>query len=226
MKYPITANIIGKPKLQGHSRKLIKFMIMFSLTLIAGCATNVTVEATFPKPIVNQLPFSLGVFYPPEFRDYTYTELSETRDERTINIGGAQTSLFNTVLPALFKQVQPVSQAQAPQSSAPLDLVMTMTVDDFQYTVPSETRIDMYEVWVKYNLQLLDPQGQLIADWILTAYGKTPSELMKSESEAITQAMIVALRDAGANFALSFNKVPEIRQWLERKNQQQAQSQI
>lgn len=220
MKYPITANIIGQ------ARKQVKLMIMFSLTLMAGCATNVKVEGTFPKPIVNQLPFNLGVFYPPEFRDYTYIEQSEDRDELSINIGGAQTSLFNTVLPALFKQVEPVNQAQEPQSNLPLDLVMTMTVDDFQYTVPSETRIDMYEVWVKYNLQLLDPQGQLIADWILTAYGKTPSELMKSESEAITQAMIVALRDAGANFALSFSKVPEIRQWLERKSQQQAQSQI
>lgn len=220
MKYPITANIIGQAK------KQVKLMVLFSLIALAGCATNVKVEATFPRPIVNQLPYNLGVFYPPEFRDYTYTEQSETRDERTINIGSAQTSLFNTVLPALFKQVRPVSQAQAPQSDLPLDLVMTMTVDDFQYTVPSETRIDMYEVWVKYNLQLLDPQGQLIADWILTAYGKTPSELMKSESEAITQAMVVALRDAGANFSLSFNKVPEIKQWLERKTQQQAQSQI
>lgn len=218
MTQHIKANIIGK--------RLVNTIVMLSLAIMAGCATNVKVEATFPKPIVNQLPYNLGVFYPAEFRDYTYVESSEDRSERTINIGSAQTSLFNTVLPALFKQVEPVSQLQAPPSNLPLDLVMTMTVDDFQYTVPSETRIEMYEVWVKYNLQLLDPQGQLIADWILTAYGKTPAELMKSESEAITQAMIVALRDAGANFALSFNKVPEIRQWLERKSQQQTQSQI
>ena len=77
----------------------------------------------------------------------------------------------------------------------------------------------MYEVWIKYNLQLFDNNDQLIADWLLTAYGKALSEMMQTESNALNQAMIVALRDAGASFSLKFSKVPEIRRWLGDNNE-------
>lgn len=203
------------------SKARLALLSAFIVTLLGGCATNVQVVATFPKPIVNQLPYTIGVYYPTEFSQYQYTEANEERSDMTIGMGTAQVSLFNTVLPALFKQTVRVNQAENPQTPTPVDLVITMSVDDFQYTIPAETRIDMYEVWVKYNLQLFDPQGQLIADWLLTAYGKTPSEMMKSESEAINQAMIVALRDAGAKFTITFNKVPEVRQWLEQRQKSQ-----
>jgi hypothetical protein len=204
---------------QRNSLKLIFGLLL--TTLLSGCATKVEVVGNFPKPIVNQLPLTLGVYYPPLFSNYRYIETNDDRGDRSIGIGNAQRSLFNTVLPALFKQVVTVDTVTNPSSAQPLDLVITMTVDDFQYTVPAETKIDMYEVWVKYNMQLFDPQGQLIADWILTAYGKSPSEMMKGEGESLNQAMIVALRDAGAGFALSFKKVPEIRQWLAQRQKSQ-----
>ncbi len=191
-------------------------MVMVVL-LLSGCATKVEVSGNFPKPIFHQIPLSVGVFYPELFSQYTYQEANEDRSDRTIGIGTAQVQLFRTILPSIFKNVVPVASAKSPNPAQPIDLVLTMAVDDFQYTVPSETRIDMYEVWIKYNLQLFDPQGQLIADWILTAYGKSPTAMMKSEGAAINEAMIVALRDAGAGFAMSFDKVPEIRQWLQRR---------
>lgn len=189
--------------------------------LLTGCSTQVEVHGSFPTPIVNRLPLTVGVYYSQPFSQYKYLEASEERKKRSIGIGAAQVKLFSTVLPALFTQVVPVSQVNNPPSELPIDLVITMAVDDFQYTVPGETRIDMYEVWIKYNLQLFDPQGQLIADWILTAYGKTPTAMFKSESEALNEAMVVALRDAGAGFSMSFNKVPEIRQWLAQRAKRQ-----
>lgn len=189
--------------------------------LLAGCSSQVEVKGNFPTPVVNQMPFTLGIHYPQRFSSYTYIEYNKDRDDRSIGIGSAQVSLFSTVLPSMFKKVVPVTDINNIAPVEPVDLVLTVDVDEFQYTVPSETRVDMYEVWIKYNLRLFDPQGQLIADWLLTAYGKTPNEMLQSESEAINQAMIVALRDAGASFSLSFNQVPEIRQWLENQSSRQ-----
>lgn len=197
-------------------------LVLFALVgLVSGCATKVEVTGNFPKPIFNQLPLTIGVYYPPLFSQYTYQEANEDRSDRTIGIGNAQVQLFSTILPAIFQNVVPVSQAESPTAAQPLDLVLTMSVDDFQYTVPGETKINMYEVWIKYNMRLLDPQGQLIADWILTAYGKSPTEMMKSEGAALNEAMIVALRDAGASFSMSLDRVPEIRQWLAQRSKQQ-----
>ncbi|NQZ09970.1 MAG: hypothetical protein HRT35_22705 [Algicola sp.] len=190
--------------------------------LLSGCATKVEVSGNFPTPVFHQMPLTVGVYYPPTFSQYTYHETNENRSDRTFGIGSAQVKLFQTILPSIFKSVVPMTSVNTPNLEQPVDLVLTMTVDDFQYTVPGDTRIDMYEVWIKYNMQLFDPQGQLIADWILTAYGKSPTAMLKSEGAAINEAMIVALRDAGAGFAMSFDKVPEIRQWL----QHRANSQI
>ncbi|MFT4924210.1 MAG: hypothetical protein ACI8WB_000288 [Phenylobacterium sp.] len=194
-----------------------RFTVVLLSLLIASCTTQVEVEGNFPRPVINQLPLSVGVHYPAEFADFSYVEQSDDRSGRDIGIGKAQVKLFATVLPALFREVVAVAKPEQGQAAVPVDLILTMKVDDFQYTVPKETKVDMYEVWIKYNMQLFDSQGQLIADWILTAYGKTPSAMLQTEGSALNAAMVVALRDAGASFSLSFTKVPEIKQWLEQR---------
>lgn len=208
-----SANFQAIPKLA------IRYAMLCMAFLITSCATNVTVIGKFPTPIVEQFPYRLGLYYPPQFNQYIYQETNKERGELSIDIGSAQVELFNTLLNPLFQHVETVQQAQAPKTDIPLDLVLTITVDDFQYTVPKETKVDMYEVWIKYNIQVLDPQGALIADFLLSAYGKTPSEMLKGENESLNQAMIVALRDAGAAFIIQFDKVPEIKKWLSIQSQ-------
>ena len=57
----------------------------------------------------------------------------------------------------------------------------------------------------------------LVWNWTMTSYGKTPTAFLRSDEAAVNLAAIVALRDAGANFATGFTRVPEVREWLERK---------
>lgn len=194
------------------------FYLLCLTILLGGCATRVEVTGNFPPPIIDQLPLTVGVHYQPVFSEYSYKEQSESRSGRSIGIGAAQVRLFSTLLPAMFEKVVVVDKLEKDQPTDAVDLVLTMTVDDFQYTVPKETKVEMYEVWIKYNLQLFDAQGQLIADWILTAYGKTPSEVFQTEGDALNSAMVVALRDAGAGFSLGFTRVPEVKQWLEQRS--------
>ncbi len=98
------------------------------------------------------------------------------------------------------------------------DLLLSPRVDEFQYSMPRETKVNVFEIWIKYNMRVYSNDGQLIADWIMSAYGKTPTAFMKSKEEALNEAVIMALRDIGASLSLGFSRVPEIRAWLEQHN--------
>jgi hypothetical protein len=52
----------------------------------------------------------------------------------------------------------------------------------------------------------------------MTAYGKTPTAFLQSDEAAVNLAAVVALRDAGAHFATSFSRVPEVAAWMEALN--------
>lgn len=189
-----------------------------SVLVLSGCTHTLLVDGRFPSPLVGTMPYTLGVHYPDEFKDYRYVEKSDDRAKWIIDMGEAQTDMFSTVLPGMFNEVRVLdalpSEAQPGNRSGAVDIVIKPTMEELQYTLPSETKIKVYEIWLKYNVQVFDPQGGLIADWILTAYGKTPSGFMQSDEAALNQAIVVALRDAGANLSLNFGKVPEVRAWL------------
>ena len=87
-------------------------------------------------------------------------------------------------------------------------------VEEVQLATPTETKLNVYEVWLKYNLKVYDGRGQPIADWLMSAYGKTQNRTLESDSDALNQATVTALRDAGARLVIGFHRVPEIRQWL------------
>lgn len=180
---------------------------------LAGCKSTLQVEGHFPSPLIRQLPLTMGVKYNPEFKRFNYIEQNDKRDEWEIGIGNAQVALFDKVLPAMFEEVIAIKEINS-TSQQSIDLYFEPTLEEFQYNMPQETNIKMYEVWMKYNMKVYDKHGHLIADWILTAYGKTPSAFMKSEESALNEALVVALRDVGAGLSLRFTRVPEISSWL------------
>lgn len=198
----------------------LPLMVLASAILLSGCTHTLIVDGRFPSPLVSEMPYTLGVHYPQEFTAYRYEEQSEDRAKWIIDMGEAQTDMFSTVLPGMFSEVRVLDTLpSAGQSTDPdaVDIVIKPSMEEFQYTLPSETKIKVYEIWLKYNVQVYDSQGSLIADWILTAYGKTPSGFMQSDEAALNQAVVVALRDAGANLSLNFARVPEVRAWLARR---------
>ena len=200
-------------------------VLLVSLTLLGACSNSLVVDGQFPQPLVKKLPLTLGVHYDQAFSQYTYVEKSEDRSKWTIENGKAQTELFDIVLPGMFERVVPLDQlpgvalADSDGSVAPgIDLVLSPLVDEFQYAMPRETKINVFEIWIKYNMRVYNADGQLIADWIMSSYGKTPTAFMKSKEEALNQAVVMAVRDIGARMSLTFQRVPEIRAWLEQHN--------
>lgn len=184
-----------------------------TLLVLSACNQSLTMETKtdVPTPLMTQLPVTMGVYYADEFRNYVYTEDSEDRPQWSIKSGASLVELFDSVLPSMFENVSTVSDINSAEN---VDAVLAPEVEEMQFALPNETRSDLYEVWIKYNVRLHKPNGDLLADWPVTGYGKTSTEFMKSRDKALQSAINSAFRDAGAKLALNFSKVPPVKEWL------------
>jgi len=198
------------------SRKImIRLAALLGLAFLVACGVStVTIEGSFPTPNISKLPLNVAVFYDQSLRDFAYMEYSETgAEEFNVQSGQSHISLFNAVLPAMFDDVVVIDSLDD-AVTAEVDAVFTPLIEEFQLALPTKTKLDVYEVWIKYNMRLATAEGDYIADWVLTSYGKTPTETFRSTEAAINDAAVVALRDLASSFSLSFAQVPEVRDWL------------
>ena len=190
------------------------FVVLAAISLSACGVNNVVIEGSFPTPNISPLPLSVAVFYDPALTEFAYIEYSETgAEEYNIASGQSHVKLFNAVLPAMFDEVVVVGSLEEAEVLG-VDAIFAPLIEEFQLALPSKTKLDVYEVWIKYNMRLMAADGEYIADWVLTSYGKTPTESMRSAESAINDAAVVALRDLASSFSLSFTQVPEVRDWL------------
>ncbi|AFU98133.1 hypothetical protein [Simiduia agarivorans] len=198
------------------------FYFVIGAIVLTGCAGKVTVQGEFPTPLVDQHDLRIGVVNNPRFQTFQYEEKSKDRLKWTIGTGGAQQKLLDTLLTAMFREVTPLADLPETNTPADVDLVILPRIREFQYAMPRETKVNIFEVWIKYSIQVYTNEGAMLADWVMPAYGKTPTAFLKSEDDALNQAVIMALRDAGASFITGFERVPEIRAWLDTPRQAKA----
>jgi hypothetical protein len=99
-----------------------------------------------------------------------------------------------------------------PAEAAAVDVVLTSTLEQFQFDVPRSTRDEFVEVWLQYRLQLLD-DGELVVEWLVPGYGK--AEIDGDREEAVLRAAVVAMREAGARISTEFSQQPRFKDWLE-----------
>ncbi|MEY3666577.1 MAG: hypothetical protein RL572_117 [Pseudomonadota bacterium] len=200
------------------ARSLRALLLVGALGLLSACgASSLVVEGSYPTPAVRKIPLSLGLYLHEDLRNFLYIEYTETgAEEYRVSSGQTHVQLFSNLLPAMFERVQVLASVED-AAAAGVDAVFAPSIEEFQLALPQKTRLDSYEVWVKYNMRLLGPDGAYIADWVLTSYGKTPMEGLLSVEGGINEATVSALRDLASNFTLSFGAVPEVRDWLATK---------
>lgn len=201
-------------------RQILKFSALLALTacLTACSAKIIVLKGPYPAPLVSKLPLTIGVYYNDALQNFTYTEvnINSGKDQLIIESGQSQRELFQTLLPAVFENVVVLeSLDNLPERFPQLDAVFVANIDDFQLGLPEKTRLASYEIWIKYNMRLSEVNGDYIADWVMSAYGKSPGE--NSEKKGINNAASLALRDLAASFSLGLSDVPDIRDWLNEK---------
>ena len=197
-------------------RKCLTGMVLTAvLGLLVGCgASTVTISGSYPTPTVSKLPLKVAVYYDESLRDFIYTEYTEQgQEEYNIASGQSHIDLFNAILPGMFEEVVLINSMDQARD-LDVDAIFEPAIEDFQLALPYKTKLDVYEVWIKYNMRLTTADGEYIADWVETSYGKTTIETFQSNEASINAAAVVALRDLASSFTLKFANVPEIRDWL------------
>lgn len=196
------------------------------LGLLAGCGpAHVVVQGNFPPPLIEPLPLTVGVWYSDAFSKHEFSDDAKSRTQSSwiVGTGAAQVQLWDTVLAGMFTRVVHLQAQPVPgQPIAGVDAVLIPHVEELQYAIPAQTQAKVYEIWMRYRFELLSADGSLIAEWAMTSYGKTPTAFLQSDQEAVNLAAVMALRDAGANFATNFTRLPAIQAWLQEKGAQTA----
>ncbi|MCB1675559.1 MAG: hypothetical protein KDI01_04675 [Halioglobus sp.] len=200
-------------------------VVLGALALLAGCGpTEVVVKGSFPPPLLESLPLTLGVWYADDFAHHEFSDEASGRSSASwvVKSGEAQVQMWDTLLAGMFDQLVHLDSKPGPGQTNPVvDAVLIPTVDELQYAIPAHTNVKVYEIWMRYRFELVTSDGQPIAEWTMSAYGKTPTAFMRSDQAAVNLAAVVALRDAGANFATHFTRVPAVRDWLQHRPQRQ-----
>tara|TARA_R110002110_G_scaffold405241_1_gene624257 strand:+ start:93114 stop:93773 length:660 start_codon:yes stop_codon:yes gene_type:complete len=189
------------------------------LCLLAACGpTEVKVEGNFPRPLMEPLPLKMGIWYDDEFSTHEFFDEAKSRRESSwiVKTGEAQVQMWDTLLDGMFVELVPMNGKPGPgQMNPSVDAVLIPHVDELQYAIPAHTNVKVYEIWMRYRFELVTASGKPITEWTMTSYGKTPTAFLQSDQAAVNLAAVMALRDAGANFATSFLQVPGVAQWLD-----------
>jgi len=183
-----------------------------SLLLVAcGGAANIMVDQQFPNVVFEPRDIKAAIVFDPAFSTYKATPIEDV----TIDIGTAQVDLWSKAFRGLFAEVTThQNRSEVPEGT---ELVITPSVLEVQLSTPSDSYLNVYEVWIKFNLDIETADGEAIDSWFMPAYGKTPDSFMTSRTEAIEEAAIVALRDAGAKLILDFFRIPSVYSWMEQE---------
>jgi hypothetical protein len=183
------------------------------LAVAAGCGpSRVSVPQQFPVPLVERLPVAVGVRLDESLLGYSHTEELESGKEWHIELGSAQTAMFRNLLDGMFVRSGVVEGGGA----GDFDAVLVPSIQEIQFSTPDQTKSDYFEVWIRYQMRLEGPDGALIAEWPLTAYGQSNEQNfgLQGQEPALQAAALAACRDAMAFFVVQFRSVPAIEAWL------------
>ena len=188
-------------------------LVLITTILVSACGSTAQVKIVqqFPEVVSEPIDIMAAIVFDETFSTYVARPAKDT----TIDIGTAQVDLLSNAFRGLFQQVQTVTSRD--QLSPDTELVIIPSVLQVQLSTPSDFYLNVYEVWIKYNLDLETAQGEPIDSWFMPAYGKSPNSMLTSKSDAIEEATIVAIRDAGAKLLLDFFRIPSVYGWLDQQ---------
>lgn len=179
-------------------------LLTLAASLVAGCGSNVRLDPpTIPVPLIDKIPMSVAVRIPNQFENFVHEEQVLGREEWSIDLGRSNAKFFTQLFGYMFDQVTIITEADEIPSSG-IDALIEPTIDAFEFSVPNQTKTDSFSVWIRYRIKVYDSEGELIANWPVSAYGKSLTTAMGG-SDALQRAAVLALRDAAALLIIKFD---------------------
>ncbi len=177
--------------------------------LLSGCGSNVVLEApTIPTPLINKIPASVGLRMPAEFEHFIHEEEIIGREQWSIDLGNSNAALFRQLFGFMFEEVTILNSDDDPQDFA-IDALIEPSIDAFEFSVPNQSKTDTFAVWIRYRLRVFNTAGDEVANWPVSAYGKTEKQSIRG-SQALQRAAILAMRDAAALMIMKLDEATGI----------------
>ena len=164
---------------------------------LTGCGSNVVLEPpTIPVPLTDKIPASVGLRMPEEFDHFVHEEEIIGREQWSIDLGRSNASLFEQLFGYMFEKVTILRADDDPQQFA-MDALIEPSIEAFEFSVPNQSKTEAFAVWIRYRIRVFDDEGDLVANWPVSAYGKSETESV-SGTQALQRAAVLAMRDAAA----------------------------
>ena len=205
-----------------HLRLPRRCLAALACAALSGCSTSLAVNAIFPQPLVDPLPVRVGIFFDEALTTYLHEEKIPQQASYSIRLGDANVSMLSQLFDSMFASTEPV--VGLPLDTADqgrLDAVIKPELERFEFDVPIQRTDNFVEVWMQYQMRLYETDGQLIAEWPVTGYGKAEHG---NRGAALNRAAVVAMREVGAEISTEFSAQPAVEYWLEEKQDESALS--
>lgn len=170
---------------------------IFLGSLVAGCGSNVVMDApTIPTPLTEKIPAHIGLRMPAEFHEFVHEEEIIGREEWSIDLNNSNAALFEQLFGFMFESVTIVGAEDDVQNLS-IDALIEPSIDAFEFSVPNQSKTESFAVWIRYRIKVFDHEGDEVANWPVSAYGKSQTASV-SGTQALQRAAILAMRDAAA----------------------------
>jgi hypothetical protein len=191
-----------------------KFAALGLAALLAGC-TGIQVEPKqqLPPPLIDQLPVTVAVYFPAEFRTYVHHE-ERNQVKYSVNLGSAHVVKLQRLLQAMFARVVEIDDpARALQVDPSIVMVLEPRFEDYAFLTPRDMAGDYFTVTIRYRLNVFNPRGERVDGYVFTGYGREKT-IMLSNTEPLVLATQRAMRDAGAKLAVELTSQDTVRRLL------------
>jgi len=191
--------------------KLKSYATLAWTVFAVGCSgAQVSLDSQFPTPLLEPLPVHAGIVLTKDLLAYNHNEEIKGSGNFDINIGVAQRNIFSRLGEGLFSQYTLSEQLTYNEN---VDATLLPEITKMQISLPSQTRSEYFEVWMRYEFHFYDNEANLIGSWVLPAYGKANQNDYRGNGPALKAAALSACRDAMAFFSLNFQSNSVAQRW-------------
>ena len=163
---------------------------------------------TIPTPLIHKIPANVGLRMPAEFQDFIHEEEIIGREEWSIDLNNSNAVLFEHLFGHMFEKVTVIGLEEDPKNFN-IDALIEPSIDAFEFSVPNQSKTESFAVWIRYRVKVFDEEGDQVANWPVSAYGKSQTAKL-SGSQALQRAAILAMRDAAALMIMKLDEATGI----------------
>ena len=197
-------------------------LLLVVFLVVLGCTLAIPMKSTMEAPPTTaRVPLRLGVYYSPDFRNYSYTAYtwismnwSSRGDPWVFPLGNTSARLFDRVFSDMFTSVQSLdSRPPLRGSQAKLDAVLEPKIESFDFSEP-HLKEGAYTAEITYRFTLYALNGEPLASWTVRGTGSKHRKPGFDFASGPGEAADLAMQDAASKFIAGFPDIPEVRRLI------------